>query len=191
MTLNRSIRMDAVGDIMLLELREGISSLADHSVLDELSEIRQLRSDAGFNKLIFDLGQAPVMGRRFQFLQRIDVEVMVQPRRHRLADPRHGCQQRDVIGLAPQTIQHRQPSGYDQVPHRVRQAFPDPGQLPEPFQTLRPQNLRRGLVQPLHGIGRVTIGLHAEWIGALLLEKRRHLPKALGDIDVEDLSHGR
>jgi len=51
------------------------------------------------------------------------------------------------------------------------------------------QNLRRGPVQPLHGISRVAIGLHAEWIGALLIEQRRHLPETLGDFDVEDLGY--
>jgi hypothetical protein len=63
--------------------------------------------------------------------------------------------------------------------------------LGEPFHAIRPQNLRRGPVQPLHGISRVAIGLHAEGIGALLIEQRRHLPETLGDFDVEDLGHGR
>ena len=62
MSLNRLIRTDAVSDIMLLELRDGISSLADHNVLGELDQIRQLRRDIGFNKLIVDLAKAPFFG---------------------------------------------------------------------------------------------------------------------------------
>ena len=53
---------DAIGDVMLLELREGISSLADRSILDEFDEIRQQRREIGFNKLIVDLAQAPFFG---------------------------------------------------------------------------------------------------------------------------------
>jgi len=35
----------------------------------------------------------------------------------------------------------------------------------------------------------MAVGLHTEGIGALLLEKRRHLPETLRDFDVEDLGY--
>lgn len=62
MTLAHYFRVSAVDDILLLELRDGISSLADHSILNELSEIRQQRREIGFVKLVIDLAQAPFFG---------------------------------------------------------------------------------------------------------------------------------
>jgi len=47
---------------MLLELCGEISSLADHTILNELDEIRQQRRAIGFTKLIVDLAQAPFFG---------------------------------------------------------------------------------------------------------------------------------
>ncbi len=55
-------RIDAIGDVMLLELREGISSLADYSVLNELEQIRAQRGQLGFKKLVVDLARAPFFG---------------------------------------------------------------------------------------------------------------------------------
>ena len=62
MSLSQLFHTDAVGDVMLLELRDGVSSLADRGILNELDEIRQQRRDIGFHKLIVDLAQAPFFG---------------------------------------------------------------------------------------------------------------------------------
>jgi anti-anti-sigma regulatory factor len=62
MTIPHYFRMSAAGDILLLELRDGISSLADHSILNELTEIRRQRREIGFVKLVIDLAQAPFFG---------------------------------------------------------------------------------------------------------------------------------
>jgi anti-anti-sigma factor len=62
MTSRPFFRTNAIGDVMLLELCGEISSLADHTVLNELDEIRQERREVGFTKLIVDLAQAPFFG---------------------------------------------------------------------------------------------------------------------------------
>lgn len=62
MSSRQFLRTDAINDIMLLELCGEISSLADHTILNELDEIRQQRRDIGFTKLIVDLAQAPFFG---------------------------------------------------------------------------------------------------------------------------------
>jgi anti-anti-sigma factor len=62
MSLSQLFRTDVVGDIMLLELRDAVSGLADHSILTELEEIRQERRDIGVTKLVIDLAQAPFFG---------------------------------------------------------------------------------------------------------------------------------
>jgi anti-anti-sigma factor len=56
------IHTEAVDDVMLLELRPGVSSLADQNVLNELDAIRKLRREIGFKKLIIDLTEAPFFG---------------------------------------------------------------------------------------------------------------------------------
>ena len=56
------IQTEAAGDIMVLELCSGISSLADHKILNELDEIREQRRAIGSNKLIVDLAEAPFFG---------------------------------------------------------------------------------------------------------------------------------
>ena len=56
------IRTEAAGDIMVLELCSGISSLADHKILNELDEIREQRRAIGCSKLIIDLAEAPFFG---------------------------------------------------------------------------------------------------------------------------------
>jgi len=56
------IRTEAAGDIMVLELCSGISSLADHKILNELDEIREQRRAIGSNKLIIDMAEAPFFG---------------------------------------------------------------------------------------------------------------------------------
>lgn len=62
MSFRQFFRTDAIGDVMLLELRGAISSLADHTILNELDQIRQQRSEIGFKKLVVDLAQAPFFG---------------------------------------------------------------------------------------------------------------------------------
>jgi len=62
MSLAHYFRVSATDDILVLELRDGISSLADHSILNELSEIRQKRREIGFVKLVIDLAHAPFFG---------------------------------------------------------------------------------------------------------------------------------
>jgi anti-anti-sigma factor len=62
MSSRQFFRTDAIGDVMLLELRGAISSLADHTILNELDQIRQQRSEIGFKKLVVDLAQAPFFG---------------------------------------------------------------------------------------------------------------------------------
>jgi anti-anti-sigma regulatory factor len=62
MSFCQMIHTEAVDDIMLLELRPGVSSLADQHVLNELDAIRQLRRSIGFKKLIIDLTEAPFFG---------------------------------------------------------------------------------------------------------------------------------
>ena len=56
------LRSDAIGDVMLLELRDVVSSLPDHTFVSELEIIRQLRREMGCTKVIFDLGQAQFFG---------------------------------------------------------------------------------------------------------------------------------
>ena len=56
------IQTEAAGDIMVLELCSGISSLADHKILNELDEIREQRRAIGCSKLIIDLAEAPFFG---------------------------------------------------------------------------------------------------------------------------------
>ncbi len=56
------LRADAVGDAMLLELQAVVSSLSDHTILDELEVIRQQRSAIRSVNLVFDLGQVPYFG---------------------------------------------------------------------------------------------------------------------------------
>ena len=62
MSHHQFFKTDAVGDVMLLELVEGISSLADHAILNELEDIRQQRKAIGFKKLVVDLARAPFFG---------------------------------------------------------------------------------------------------------------------------------
>ena len=61
MSYGQLFSTDAVGDVMLLGLRDGTSRLADQSILGELDEIRQLRHRIGFKKLIIDLAHAPFL----------------------------------------------------------------------------------------------------------------------------------
>ena len=62
MSFCQMIHTEAVDDIMLLELRPGVSSLADHDVLNELEAIRNLRREIGCQKLVIDLSEAPFFG---------------------------------------------------------------------------------------------------------------------------------
>jgi anti-anti-sigma factor len=62
MALGQFFRTDTIDDILLLELREGISSLTDHSMLNELETIREQRRQIGFTKIVVDLAQAPFFG---------------------------------------------------------------------------------------------------------------------------------
>lgn len=62
MSYRQFFRTDAIGDVMILELCGAISSLADHTILNELEEIRLQRRQIGFTKLIVDLAQAPFFG---------------------------------------------------------------------------------------------------------------------------------
>lgn len=56
------LRAEAIGDIMLLELRDVVSSLSDHTILNELEVIRRQRREIGSKKLAFDFCQAPLFG---------------------------------------------------------------------------------------------------------------------------------
>ncbi|MEI8017449.1 MAG: DinB family protein [Schlesneria sp.] len=62
MSFCQTIHTEAVEDILLLELRPGVSSLADQNVLNELESIRNLRREIGCHKLIIDLKEAPFFG---------------------------------------------------------------------------------------------------------------------------------
>ena len=62
MSFCQMIHTEAVDDVMLLQLRPGVSSLADQNVLNELDGIRKLRREIGCQKLIVDLTEAPFFG---------------------------------------------------------------------------------------------------------------------------------
>lgn len=62
MTLGKFFRADAVDDILVLELQDAVSSLADHSMMNELEEIREQRRNVGLTKVVIDLAQAPFFG---------------------------------------------------------------------------------------------------------------------------------
>ncbi len=71
MSFCQMIHTEAVDDMMLLELRPGVSSLADQNVLNELEGIRNLRREIGCHKLIIDLGEASFFGSSMLELIRI------------------------------------------------------------------------------------------------------------------------
>lgn len=62
MSLSQLIQTEAYGEVVVLQICGGVSSLADHAVLDELDGIRQFRRETGLKKLIIDLEQAPFFG---------------------------------------------------------------------------------------------------------------------------------
>lgn len=71
MSLSQLIQTETCDDVLLLKISGGVSSLADHTVLNELDEIRRLRREAGLKKLIVDLEQAPFFGSSFLEVIRI------------------------------------------------------------------------------------------------------------------------
>jgi anti-anti-sigma factor len=71
MSLFPLIQTEACGDVLLLIVNSEVSSLSDQSVLDELEEIRHLRSSIGLRKLVVDLEQAPFFGSSFLEVLRV------------------------------------------------------------------------------------------------------------------------
>lgn len=65
MNLGQLIQSDAIGDVLLLQLCGSVSSLADHSILNRLDEIRRQQSAVALRKVIVDLKQAPFFGSSF------------------------------------------------------------------------------------------------------------------------------
>ena len=62
MNSDRLIQTDVIGDVMLLQLRGSVSSLADHGILNTLDDLRRQRGNIGLKKLVIDLTQAPFFG---------------------------------------------------------------------------------------------------------------------------------
>ncbi|WP_157605032.1 DinB family protein [Schlesneria paludicola] len=62
MTTHHFLSADAIDDVMVLELQDNISNMPDHTILNELEEIRRQRREIGATKLIFDLGKAQYFG---------------------------------------------------------------------------------------------------------------------------------
>ena len=62
MTFRSLIQSEAIGDVLVLQLNGGVSSIADQGILNQLDEIREQRRVVGLKKLIIDLAQAPFFG---------------------------------------------------------------------------------------------------------------------------------
>ena len=56
------LRTDAVGDVMVLELRDISGMLPEHDMLNDFELARRYRAEGGWTKVAFDLGKAQFFG---------------------------------------------------------------------------------------------------------------------------------
>ncbi len=138
----------------------------------------------------FEVGEPAVVCGYFELLQRMDVQVVVEPRGKSGANPGNRGQQRDRIHLPSQAIQHRQPAGENQRMDGPGQAHPDAGKGLQAVRALLSHDVRDGSRQPFERVGRSSVRPNTEAICPLLFEECRHFSQFTGDRSILFNAHG-
>jgi hypothetical protein len=129
--------------------------------------------------------QTPVVGSDFELLQRVDVEVFVDPLGHNPADAGNRTQDCYGIRLPAKPIQHREPPGNDEIVDGASQALSDPRQAAQSFDAFFGEHLPHRSPVPADGARRMAVGLNAKRVRVLLFEKPGHFFQAFCDFDIE------
>ena len=133
--------------------------------------------------------QAPVVRRRFEVSQRLESELVVKSSRQAPSDSRHRGEECHRIRFPTQAVEHRKPAMHQQLANRASDGLPDTRELLKTVETLLPkkdvQRYRRGAQR----CRRVSIGVNAIWIGALITKESCGLLESPGDLLVYGLSH--
>ncbi len=133
----------------------------------------------------FNVREAPIVSGHFQLFQGVDAEVVMQTSGQAFADTRHGRQNRDRIHFPSEAVEHRQPSGHDEIVDRTGEADPDPRQLFEPIHPLSMNNLCDRPIQSFQRVCRVAISQDTKAVRALVLQEFGHFSQTLGDIEIQ------
>ncbi len=137
--------------------------------------------------------ETAIVGRRFEILERIDPEDLVQASREHATDARHGCQHVERVGLAAQPVEHRQPAVREHVANRVRDGVSDSRQPAQTVECLGAPDLVDRPSETPQLRGRAEVRAYAEAVRALAPKDAADLfePRRDARVDVQVDAFGR
>lgn len=115
--------------------------------------------------------QASVVRRRFQVLQRLQPELVVQPRGQARADAGDRFESGDRVGLSPQAFEHREVPEASHVPHGSREPDADSGKPLQPCDAFVVEDVGHRPVEPAHRLSRTPVRPDAERVRALIAQQ--------------------
>jgi hypothetical protein len=127
--------------------------------------------------------------RRFEVLECVETEFVVQSLGIATADSRDRRQDVHRIGLAAQSIQHRQPSAGHELTDGARDPLADRWELFEPLEAATAIDVahRFGpLPYPFRGS---KVRIDTVPVSALIAQQTRSLLEAIGDLTVRWIGH--
>jgi hypothetical protein len=132
-----------------------------------------------------DCLQSAVVRGGFEVRECLEPQLVVQTLREDAPDAGHRCEQCNRIGLAAQSIEHRQTAVSEEFANRPGDALPDVRQLFQPFEPTLAEKRVQGLLPQPDGRSRTKVCADPEAIGALIAEEATRFLETAGDLFVD------